>query len=100
MSAFCLLFSLMAFFVPSVTVGTVPVPLIYGLSVLYLLIQSPKLPSRQLAIFSITVIYLSIIAAKNAVDDRGDFRDFLYLFICFGQLTTFSMLKDIFDRRQ
>jgi hypothetical protein len=95
---FCALFAVMAFFIPAVTIGSTPIPLIYGLAGLYVLVRPVSVPSRQFGIFAVAVFYISLIAAKNAIDERGDFRDFLYVFICLGQMLTFCMLKDQFDR--
>ncbi len=88
----------MAFFVPAVTVGATPIPLGYGLAALYVFFRQPVIPSRQLKIFVVASTYIAVIAARNAVDNRGDIRDFLYLFICFGQMLSFCMMKDLFDR--
>jgi hypothetical protein len=97
-NSFILLFALVAFFLPAITVGTTPIPIMYGIAGFYVLFRPPSIPNRQLGIFAVAVVYLSLIAAKNAIDERGDFRDFLYVFICFGQMLTFCMLKDQFDR--
>lgn len=89
-----------AFFVPAITIGATPLPIGYGIAACYVLFRQPVIPSRQIKIFVIACLYLAIVSARNAIDDRGDLRDFLYLFICFGQMATFCMMKDLFDRKQ
>jgi hypothetical protein len=97
-SIFVVIFSVMAFFVPAFSIGTSPVPLGFGLAGLYFLIRQPAIPMRQLQIFVLATIYLSVISARNAIDEHGSIRDFLYVMICLGQMLTFCMLYDLFAR--
>jgi hypothetical protein len=86
-----------AVFIPGVKVGSVPIPLAYGVSLGYLIVANPRLPVRYFAIFAVSVTYLSTIAAINASSDAGSARDFLYALLFFGELAVFCSMRDLFD---
>jgi hypothetical protein len=94
---FAVLMAVLAFFLPGVKFGSVPVPLLYCLSLVYIFLVNPGLPRRYLAIFGLGFIYLTTVSVINASHGEGDIRDVMYSLLFGGELTLFCAMRDMFD---
>lgn len=94
---FAILMAVLAFFLPGVKFGSVPVPLLYCISLLYIVTVNPAIPRRYLAIFGLAFIYLTAVSAINASHGQGDIRDVMYSLLFGGELAVFCAMRDLFD---
>jgi hypothetical protein len=97
-AGFAFVLVVVAFFLPGVKFGSVPIPFVYLLAAAYVYIYNPAIPRRYLAIFALATTYLSVIAAITATGDTGSSRDLFYSLLFLGELGVFCALRDLFDR--